>query len=33
MSGEINNSSQEIVEVINLDTNTVEALTGPGFLN
>ncbi len=31
MSGEISNTSQEIVEVLNLDTNTVETIPGPGF--
>jgi hypothetical protein len=32
MSGEILNSTMEIVEVLNLDTNTVGTLTGLGKL-
>jgi len=31
MSGEIIDVTMEVVEVINLDTNTVETLTGPGL--
>jgi hypothetical protein len=31
MGGEISNSSMEVIEVINLDTNTVETLIGPGL--
>jgi hypothetical protein len=30
MSGEIMNSTLEIIEVLDLDTNTVRTLTGPG---
>lgn len=33
MSGEISDITMEVVEVINLDTNAVETLTGPGLLN
>ena len=33
MGGEINNSSLDIVEVINLDTNAVGTLPGPGLLS
>jgi hypothetical protein len=33
LSGEISDSSQEIVEVVNLDSNTVGTLPGPGLLN
>jgi hypothetical protein len=31
LSGEIMNSTLEIVEVLDLDTNTVGTLTGPGY--
>ena len=31
MGGQISNITTEIVEVLNLDRNTVETLPGPGF--
>ena len=33
MGGYISNTALEIVEVLNLDTNIVETLPGPGFQN
>jgi len=33
LGGQISNIATEIVEVLNLDTNTVETLPGPGFFN